>query len=78
MSHALATPPFATKKAAGDHQCLRYPKEALRPFHTLKGLPNSSSWFDQVPKFRYDVCHTTEITLIKYDQIFTFGSLSER
>ena len=48
MSHALATPLFATTKAASNHQCIRFPKEVLKHFHALKGLPNSSSWFDQV------------------------------
>ena len=38
MSQALATPPFATTKAASDHQCIRFPKEALKHFHALKGL----------------------------------------
>ena len=58
MSRALATPPFANTKEASDHKCIRFSKEALKPFHSLKELPNSSSWFDLVAKLRHDVCQS--------------------
>ena len=51
------------KKAASDHQCIRFPKEALKHFHALKRLPNSSSWFDQVAKLRHDVCQSHQVNI---------------
>ena len=53
--HSEATPPFTAMKAASDHQCFRFPEGTLKPFHALKELPISSSWFDQVPNFRQEI-----------------------
>ena len=50
-----ATLPFATPKGASDHQCFRLPGGDLKPFHAQEVLPNSSSWFDQVPNFRQEI-----------------------
>ena len=32
--------------------------KGLKPFHAFKELPNSSPWFDQVAKFRQEVCQS--------------------
>ena len=43
------------RKQAIDRQCYRFPKGALKPFHTPKKLPDSSSSFDQVLNVRQEV-----------------------
>ena len=46
---------FATTREASNHQCFRLPEGDLQPFHAQEELPNSSSWFDQVPNFRQEI-----------------------
>ena len=50
-----ATPPFATHKSSKRSSMFQTSIGVLKPFHALKELLASSSWFDQVPNFRQEI-----------------------
>jgi hypothetical protein len=55
LCHSESNSSVCYHKGASDHQCFRLPTGGLKPFHALEDLPDSSSWFDQVPNFRQEI-----------------------